>query len=144
MTRNTVRILGFVAVLLATAVPAVAQGLPRGPGRWWVSEKYKLELKLTEEQSAKIEQIFQTSMERLRTEKADLDSAQDAFRQVIAKPDADELEYMRAVDRVEMARYTISKERTLMLVRIHRVLTPEQRMRLQAMQKRDNGTRKSR
>jgi len=130
-----------VALAVATAVAAEAQGLPRGPGKWWTLEKYKLELKLTEEQSAQIEQIFQTSMERMRSEKADLDRAQDAFRQLLAKTDAEELEYMRAIDRVEMARYTMSKERTLMLVRIHKVLTPEQRTRLQAMHKRDDGNR---
>lgn len=129
----------YGALAVATAVAAEAQGLPRGPGKWWTLEKYKLELKLTEEQSAQIEQIFQTSMERMRSEKADLDRAQDAFRQLLAKTDAEELEYMRAIDRVEMARYTMSKERTLMLVRIHKVLTPEQRTRLQAMHKRDDG-----
>lgn len=133
---------GCLGLAVASVAAAEAQGLPRGPGRWWTSDKYKLELKLTEEQSAQIEQIFQTSMERMRAEKSDLDRAQEAFRQLLAKTDADELEYMRAVDRVEMARYTISKERTLMLVRIHKVLTPEQRTRLQAMHKGDDGIRK--
>jgi Spy/CpxP family protein refolding chaperone len=132
---------GCFALAVATAVPVEAQGLPRGPGKWWTSDTHKGELKLTEEQSTQIEQIFQASMERMRSEKADLDRAQDAFRQVLVKTDADELEYMRAVDRVEMARFTISKERTLMLVRIHKVLTPEQRTRLQAMHKRDGGNR---
>jgi Spy/CpxP family protein refolding chaperone len=132
-----------VAALLATAVPAAAQGLPRGPSKWWNLEAYKLELKLSDEQSAQIEQVFQSSMDRMRSEKADLDRAQEAFRLLIAKPEADEIEYLRAVDRVEMARYTISKERTMMLVRIHRILTPDQRVRLQAMHKRDSGNRKN-
>lgn len=135
--------LGSLALAVATAVPSEAQGLPRGPGKWWTSDKYRLELKLTDEQSAQIEQVFQTSMDRMRAEKADLDRAQDAFRQVLAKTDADETEYTRAIDRVEMARYTISKERTLMLVRIHKVLTSEQRSRLQAMHKRDNVNKKN-
>lgn len=139
---KTLLFFGSLALAVATAVPAEAQDLPRGPGKWWTSDKYRLELKLTDEQSAQIEQIFQTSMDRMRAEKADLDRAQEAFRQVLAKIDADELEYTRAVDRIEMARYTISKERTLMLVRIHKILTPEQRTRLQAMHKRDDGNRK--
>src|SRR5262249_27821175 len=95
-----------------------ATSSPRPPFRWWAIDKYKLELKLTAEQSQEIEKVFQASMERLRVDKEDLDREQTTFSQLMEKPWVDDREFQRAVDRLEMARYYVSKERTLMLVRI--------------------------
>jgi Spy/CpxP family protein refolding chaperone len=39
-----------------------AKPAPRPPFKWWAIDKYKQELKLTAEQSAEIEKIFQASM----------------------------------------------------------------------------------
>ena len=47
----------------------------------------------------------------------------------------------KAAERLEMARFSISKERTTMLVRIHSVLTPEQRRGLDAIAKRHEAER---
>jgi Spy/CpxP family protein refolding chaperone len=112
---------------------------PRPPFKWWASDKYKQELKLNAEQSAEIEKIFQASMERLRVDKDDFDRAQSNFSQLMERTSADDREFQRAVDRLEMARYYVSRERTLMLVRIHSVLTPDQRKGLEAIRKRSDG-----
>jgi Spy/CpxP family protein refolding chaperone len=114
---------------------------PRPPFKWWAIDKYKQELKLTAEQSAEIEKVFQASMDRLRVDKEDLDREQTGFSQLMEKPWVDDREFQRAVDRLEMARYYVSKERTLMLVRIHNILTPEQRKGLNAIRKRNDGDR---
>ena len=113
-----------------------AHGAPRPPYRWWATEKYRQELRLTAEQSAEIEQIVQGSMARLKGDKEDLDRAQSDFRQLMEKPNASERELLKAAERLEMARYSISKERTTMLVRIHSVLSPDQRRGLDAIAKR--------
>lgn len=107
--------------------------------KWWNSESVRQELKLTSEQTAQIEQIFQSSTERLRTDKEELDRARRVLSQLMARPDVDDAEITRVIDRVEMARYAMSKERTLMLVRIHRVLTPDQRKALDSLHRRDRG-----
>ena len=112
---------------------------PRPPFKWWAIDKYKQELRLTTEQSAEIEKIFQASMERLRVDKDDLDRAQSSFSQLMEKPSAGEREFARAVDQLELARYNVSKERTMMLVRIHSILTPDQRRGLEAIRKRNDG-----
>jgi Spy/CpxP family protein refolding chaperone len=114
---------------------------PRPPSRWWMSEQYRQELKLSSEQSAEIEQIVQGSMARLKGDKEDLDRAQGDFRQLMERPQASERELLKAAERLEMARYSISKERTTMLVRIHSVLTPEQRRGLDAIAKRHESER---
>jgi Spy/CpxP family protein refolding chaperone len=110
---------------------------PRPPFRWWTMEKYRLELKLTADQTAQIDKIFQVSMDRLKTQKEDFDRAQSDFQQLMKKGTASERDLLRSADSLELARFKVSSERTSMLVRIHSVLTPEQRVALQAISKRD-------
>ena len=144
----------FVFTCLVLVVPAVAleandsrqstsdsSHAPRPPSRWWATERYRQELRLTAEQSAEIERIVQGSMSRLKSDKEDLDQAQSDFRELMERPKASERELLKAAERLEMARFSISKERTMMLVRIHSVLTPEQRRGLDAIAKRHEAER---
>lgn len=114
---------------------------PRPPYRWWATENYQQELKLTAEQSAEIEQIVQGSMARLKGDKEDLDRAQSDFLAVMERPTASERELIKAAERLEMARFSISKERTTMIVRIHSILTPGQRHGLNAIAKQHEADR---
>ena len=118
-----------------------AKPAPRPSFKWWTIDKYKQQLKITADQAAEIEKIFQASMERLRADKDDFDREQNNFSQLMEKTSVDDREFQRAVDRLEMARYYVSKERTLMLVRIHSVLAPEQRKGLEAIRKQNDGDR---
>ncbi len=110
---------------------------PRPPSNWWKTSKYMQELKLTATQSAEIEQIVQSSMARLRVDKDDLDRAQIDFRSMMEQPHTPQRELLKAAERLEMARFSISKERTSMLVRIHSLLTPDQRKGLDVIAKRE-------
>jgi Spy/CpxP family protein refolding chaperone len=114
---------------------------PRPPSNWWKTPTYMQELKLSNEQSNQIDDIVQTSMARLRADKDDLDRAQADFRQLMEQPNAPQRELLKAAERLEMARFLISKERTSMLVRIHSVLTPDQRRGLDAIAKRGEAER---
>ena len=49
------------AVLVAVALPAAGQG------KWWQSEEYKRELKLTPDQSKKLEDVFQAAVPTLKS-----------------------------------------------------------------------------
>jgi Spy/CpxP family protein refolding chaperone len=85
-------------------------------------------------------------MDRMTAQKEDFDRAQSDFSQLMKQGAASERELLRAADSLELARFKVSSERTSMLVRIHSVLTAEQRLRLQAISKRDrendrNGSR---
>lgn len=114
---------------------------PRPPSKWWKTPKYVQELKLTAEQSAEIDQIVQASMARWNSDKEDLDRAQSDFRALMERPTASQRELVKAAERLEMARYSIAKERTMTTVRIHSVLTPEQRKVLSAIAKRHEAER---
>lgn len=114
---------------------------PRRPPEWWKTPKYMQELKLTAEQSAQLDQIITAGRTRMTASKEDLDRAESDFRQLMSQPNVPQRQLLNAAERLEMARYSIAKERTMMTVRIHSVLTPEQRAGLAAMAKRHEAER---
>jgi Spy/CpxP family protein refolding chaperone len=113
------------ALLLFVAAPALAQR-----GKWWQDERFRRELSLTPEQSARLEEIFQKHQPMLRQRMEALDSAEKAFDRVVEK--GDDTEVMGQVDVVERARAELNKERTMMLLRMRRSLTIDQWARFTA------------
>jgi Spy/CpxP family protein refolding chaperone len=108
----------------------------RRPPAWWKTPKYIQELKLTAEQSAELDRIITAGRAQMTADKEDLDRAESDFRQLMAQPNVPKRQLLQAAERLEMARYSIAKERTMMTVRIHSVLTPDQRTGLAAIAKR--------
>jgi Spy/CpxP family protein refolding chaperone len=102
------------------------------------------ELKLTADQSAQLDQIIMAGRARMTASKEDLDRAESDFRQLMSQPTVPQRELLSAAERLEMARYSIAKERTMMTVRIHSVLTPDQRKGLAAIAKRYEAERERR
>lgn len=109
----------LIAAVLLFAVPAVAQGF-----KWWQSDLYKRELGLTPEQSRRLEDIFQAAVPNLRVQKKALDQAETDFERLVEK--GDDGAVMEQVGRVEIARAELNKSRTMMLLRMRRVLTTDQ------------------
>ena len=118
-----------------------AHPTPRRPPEWWKTPKYMQELKLTADQSAQLDQIITAGRTRMTASKEDLDRAESDFRQLMSQPNVPQRELLNAAERLEMARYSIAKERTMMTVRIHSVLTPDQRKGLAAIAKRHEAER---
>lgn len=119
------------AVLLAGVLPAAAgQG---GKFKWWKSERFIQELGLTKEQSRQVEEVFQASWPALQAAKADLDRLETELSAVIADGTAPEAKVLHQIDKVEASRSVMGRARSLMLYRMHRVLTPEQRVKLKAL-----------
>ncbi len=103
------------------------------PPKWWVDDKSRAELGITDQQSAEIERIFSTSLPPLRAARQELDQLETTLAQTIKDGVADPAVVKRQVGKVEDLRAELNKGRTLMLYRMHRVLTAEQRQKLQAM-----------
>ena len=116
-----------VGAAILSAPVASAQGF-----KWWQSETFKRELGLSADQSAKIEAIFQKTVPVLRQEKDTLDRAQADFNQMIEA--SDDAQVMAQVGVVEAARSELNKSRTMMLLRMRRVLTPDQRVKFVMLQ----------
>ena len=117
------RLGALILMLCLASVPTFAQGF-----KWWHSDRFKQELQLSDEQITRIEEVFQGSLPEFREHKRTLDQLEDELERLIDT--ADETAVMQQADRVEAERAALSKARTLMLVRIRRVLSVEQRAKL--------------
>ena len=106
--------------------------------KWWNTERITRELGLTAEQSQQLEQIYQATVPKLRTAKKELDWQESQFSELMKRDSPPpENEVMAAIERLEAARSGLGKFRTLMLYQMRRVLTPEQRAKLEAEHERN-------
>jgi Spy/CpxP family protein refolding chaperone len=113
-------------LLLAPAAPGDAQSFA-----WWKSEQFQKDVGLTPDQCARIDNIFQSTLPKLRESKAELDKHEAKLSDLIAEA-ADEARVVREVDRVEAIRAALNKMHTLMLLRERQVLTPDQLVKFKA------------
>jgi len=125
-------------LVLAPAVRGQSFGFP-----WWRDARFQHDLSLTSEQTARIENLFQSTIGVLRAKKAELDQQEDELSRMIAA-NADEAAVTRQVDKVEAIRAYLNKMRTLQLLHIRQVLTPDQRAKLNRLHdqwEKDHGRR---
>lgn len=124
--KNLARGTAALMLVVFCAVPALAQR-----GKWWQDDRFRKELALTEDQSVRLEEIFQKTQPTLREHMRALDRAEDELdRRIEQGDDAPVLEYVGVV---EVARSELNKTRTLMLLRMRRVLTADQWAKLTAL-----------
>ena len=86
-------------------------------------------MSLTTDQSSRIEAFFQSTLPTLRQGREDLDR-QEAELSRLIQFGADEKQVTVQIDKVEMIRASLNKTRTLMLLHMRQVLTPDQRVKL--------------
>jgi Spy/CpxP family protein refolding chaperone len=96
---------------------------------WWRDADFQRDLGLSPDQVSKIESVFQTTVPTLRAKKTDLDQQEDQLSRLVGA-NADEALVTKQVDRVEAIRSDMNKMRTLMLLHMRQVLTPDQRVKL--------------
>jgi Spy/CpxP family protein refolding chaperone len=112
------------------------------PFKWWTHEPTRKELGLTAEQAAKAEEIFQATVPRLRELWKALDRREAELSALIRERTVDESVIAAKIDEIEQVRAELNKTRTLMLYRIHRLLTPEQHEKLNAIHDRERARRR--
>jgi Spy/CpxP family protein refolding chaperone len=113
--------------------PAVAgaQGF-----KWWQSDKFKSELTLSTDQIVRLEEVYQALRPKLTAGKEELDRLEGGLSKLIAEGVAPEGDVMKMVDQVEHSRAELAKSRTLMIYRMHRILTVDQRAKMNALHER--------
>lgn len=130
------RLVKGIACLLLVAISLVAAHAraseAQRPSKWWHDPECKAKVGLTERQTAEIDRIFLSVRDELRAEKAELEKQEAALSRLLAESSDNEAIVVRTIDRVEAARSALAKTRTLMLYRMHRLLSPEQRRKLEA------------
>jgi Spy/CpxP family protein refolding chaperone len=115
---------GILVLALAAPVHAQSFGFP-----WWRDAQFQKDLTLTVEQSSRIDAVFQATIPNLRQQRQELDEQEAKLSRLIAA-NVDEAQVIRQVDKVEAIRASANKMRTLMLLRMRQVLTPDQRAKL--------------
>jgi Spy/CpxP family protein refolding chaperone len=136
--------LGITALLMATPVfadcqqdrdkrpsPSGSQQNPRP--KFWIDQKLRQEIGITDQQSAALEAIFSASIDGLRSAHKELDALEAVLSRTIQENTADVFTVSQQVDKVEAARSAYNKARTVMLYRMNLLLSPEQRAKVKAL-----------
>ena len=123
-------LLSALFVLVVAGSVRAQPPAPFVPGPWW--KEFQKNLGLSDDQSARIEGVFQAALPYLRHKRDELD-AQEAELSRLIQADADEVVIGKQSDRVEAIRAALNKSRTLMLVHMRQVLTPDQRVKLNGL-----------
>jgi Spy/CpxP family protein refolding chaperone len=123
-------------------LPTAPKPEERERWKWWLYDR--TELSITDQQSTAINQIFESTIPKLRETRQELDRAEEELSRTIKEHKADIAALSGLLDRVEGARSLYNKTRVLMLYRMHLLLTPDQRTKLEALRARMDPGRKDR
>jgi Spy/CpxP family protein refolding chaperone len=102
------------------------------PWKYWQGDAQK-EIGITDKQSAEIEAIFQAAMPKLEATKKKLDQLQADLTKMMTARVVDVTAFTQQVDQVNSTRAELYKTRMLQLYTMRSKLTPDQRLKLQAI-----------
>jgi Spy/CpxP family protein refolding chaperone len=103
----------------------------QGPKKWWIEAESRAELGITDQQSAQLEEVWQRSLTKRAETRDRLEKAETILNKLVLEA-ADEAAVIAQLDKVEATRSEANKARVLLLYRMNRVLTPEQRAKVDA------------
>ena len=138
-----------LALAAALAAPgASALGDERGPGgggthhaKFWRRDKVRHQLRLTDDEIDKLENILARNRQRLEDMKADVKKKHATLDALLTDDRTDEATILGQVDLIEHARAKLGKARVTMLLEMRGVLTPEQRRQLAQLRDKDKRKR---
>lgn len=133
LPRPLSRIVALALACLLLAGTAQAQRFA-----WWRDEGVQRRLGLAADQTRRLEDLFTGALPDLKRGKRQLDAAEQEMARLV--DGADDSILTQQVDRVEAARSELNKTRAMMLLRMRRVLSAEQRARLDIIHKERQST----
>ena len=110
-----------------------SQAQPRA--KWWQDERVKADLRLTSDQCGRIDELWQAFVVKWKSTAEEVSRRESQLSDLISANDVTEAELLKQADQVEDLRGTLAKARTLMLFRMRRVLSADQRGKLVEIQK---------
>jgi Spy/CpxP family protein refolding chaperone len=116
------------------------EGPPRW--KWWLHPETRKELHLTDQQSKKINEVWESTAPKLRDKWHELETLEDALAATIKAYSADVTIVAQQVEKVEKLRAENNATRTVMIYRMHLLLNPEQRVKVDEMRARMEEERK--
>jgi Spy/CpxP family protein refolding chaperone len=108
--------------LLAISVEAQSTS-----SKWWLEHDIQTQLHLTAEQVKKVNDVFESTLAARRAQRQELDDLDRQLDALLDSATADDQEAAALIMRVEAARARRNVARMVMLYRMRRILTPDQR-----------------
>jgi hypothetical protein len=108
--------------------------------KWWLYDR--VEIGITDKQATEINQVWESTIPKLREARHEQDRAEDELSRTIKEHKADVATISMLVDRVESARSQHTKMRVLMLYRIDLLLSADQRAKVEALRARRDAERR--
>jgi Spy/CpxP family protein refolding chaperone len=99
---------------------------------WWTDPQLRQQLAITDAQSKAVEEIWQKTLPDLRKFRDQLMSLDEQVSKMI-QDGGPEASVIALVEQTENTRAQANKARTVMIYRMHRLLTPDQRAKVAAM-----------
>lgn len=109
---------------------------------WWMDPTDRAELEISDRQSAKIDEIFRSHMGMQRERAAEFRKLEPTVDQLIKEGTADPSYVGQQVQRLESLKADMNTARIVMLYRVMRELSPEQREKLKRLQERRDAERR--
>jgi len=110
--------------------------------KWWINPEHRKELGITDEQSRRIEEIFESMFPPQRAKAREADTLEDELSRILKDATADVATVTAKVEHMEKLHAERRAMRTIMLYRMNQVLTPEQRVKLEAFWKKREANRR--
>ena len=108
---------------------------PQRP-KWWIDPKLRAELGINDQQSGLVEQIWQKSTPKIGDARMKLEKLEETLAQLTRDENIDEAKIIAQIDQVEQTRAEANRLRTLMIYRMNKILTPDQRAKVKALYER--------
>jgi Spy/CpxP family protein refolding chaperone len=123
----------FAGLVLVGAIVTLTPSTHAQSYRWWRDVKVQRELALTADQVKRLETVFVSTLAERRKLRRELDRLEEHVGQIIARADLNMSRASAWIEQLESARAKRNVARTLMLFKMHRILTPKQRQGLLQM-----------
>jgi len=120
----------LTGIALYLCAPSAAAHRTERPEPWWLSPTVQEHIALTPQQAARIDAIYRESLPERRRLRRQVMTLERRLEGLLADGTMSDDEALRIISRLCAADKQHKVARTMMLVRMHRVLTPAQRLRL--------------
>ena len=127
-----------------TQEPRQARPQDQNRWKWWINPDSRKEIGINDAQSAQIDKIFEEMFPAQRAKWREFQQLEPEVSKLLKERVVDVATVQQQVERMEKLDAERRTLRTVMLYRMNLVLTPEQRLKLEAYNKRrDENRRKS-
>jgi Spy/CpxP family protein refolding chaperone len=111
---------------------------PSDPPRmkWWLHPESRKELSLSDQQVKQIDSIFEAAAPKQRERWHEIEQLDKALDRTIKEFSADAAVVAQQVEKIEKLRAEVNATRTIMIYKMYLVLTPEQRVKVDAIRAR--------